>query len=71
MAPLERTVEVYTLYRRPAMWVRRLMCGSGKSSLRHLAREDIATLTREASGISGIPMLTEMDGDAAWEIIMQ
>jgi glutamate synthase domain-containing protein 2 len=60
---------VYTYYQRLAQGMRQLMCGARKFGLGYIARDDIASLTKEASEVSGIPMVTELDREAAWEII--
>jgi hypothetical protein len=62
-------IGLYTYYQRLAQGLRQLMCGARKFSLELIARDDIASLTREACDISGIQFITELDKDAAWEII--
>ena len=62
-------IGVYTYYQRLAQGMRQLMCGARKFALDYIARDDIATLTREAAEVSGIPMVTELDREAAWEIL--
>lgn len=62
-------IGVYTYYQRLAQGMRQLMCGARKFALSYIARDDIASLTREAADISGIPVVTELDSEAAWEII--
>ncbi len=62
-------IGLYTYYQRLAQGLRQLMCGARKFSLEYIARDDIAALTREASDISGIPFITELDKEAAWEVI--
>jgi len=52
---------LYTYYERLAQGLRQLMAGSRKFSLDHIARGDIAALTREASEISGIRYVMEVD----------
>jgi hypothetical protein len=37
------------------------MAGSRESALEHLARTDLAALTREAAEMGGIPLITEID----------
>jgi len=37
------------------------MAGSRKFSLEYISRNDLAALTREASGISGIPYIMDLD----------
>jgi len=62
-------IGVYTYYQRLAQGMRQLMCGARKFALEYIARDDIASLTREAVDVSGIPHVTEIDKDKAWEII--
>jgi hypothetical protein len=62
-------IGVYTYYERLAQGLRQLMAGARKFSLEFIARDDIAALTEEASKVSGIPMVSDLDREAAWEII--
>lgn len=52
---------LYTYYERLAQGLRQLMCGARKFSLEHITRDDLASLTREASDISGINHLMDVD----------
>ena len=52
---------LYTYYERLAQGLRQLMAGSRKFSLVHLSRDDIAALTREATEISGIRHIMDVD----------
>ena len=52
---------LYTYYERLAQGLRQLMAGSRKFAVAHIARDDIAVLTREAAEISGIPFVMEVD----------
>ena len=52
---------LYTYYERLAQGLRQLMAGSRKFAVTHIARDDIAVLTREAAEISGIPFVMEVD----------
>ena len=60
---------VYTYYERLAQGLRQLMAGSRKFSLEHLSRDDIAALTPEASRVSGIPHIMDVDQGRAEEIL--
>lgn len=62
-------IALYTYYERLAQGLRQLMCGSRKFALQHLDRNDIASLTPEASRISGIPMVTEIDQEEVDKIL--
>lgn len=52
---------LYTYYERLDQGLRQLMAGSRKFALQHLAREDLASLTREAAEVSGIPYIMDVD----------
>ncbi|MBS4023056.1 MAG: FMN-binding glutamate synthase family protein [Dethiobacter sp.] len=60
---------LYTYYERLAQGVRQLMCGSRKFGLQYMSRDDLCSLTREASDISGITFVTELDSAEADEIL--
>jgi hypothetical protein len=62
-------IGVYTYYERIAQGMRQLMAGARKFNLGLIARDDICSLTREASDISGIAFVTELDKDDAWAVI--
>jgi glutamate synthase domain-containing protein 2 len=62
-------IGVYTYYERLAQGLRQLMAGARKFSLEYITRDDIAALTEEASKVSGIPLVNELDKDEAWSII--
>jgi len=52
---------LYTYYERLAQGLRQLMAGSRKFTLEHIARDDIAALTRKAAEISGISYVMDVD----------
>jgi len=52
---------LYTYYERLAQGLRQLMAGSRKFTLEHIARDDIAALTREAKEVSGIQYVMDVD----------
>ena len=60
---------LYTYYERLAQGLRQLMAGSRKFSVEHISRDDIAALTREASEISGIPYVMDVDREKVDEIL--
>jgi hypothetical protein len=62
-------IGLYTYYERLAQGLRQLMCGSRKFALEYITRSDIAALTPEASRISGIPLVTEIDADEVDKIL--
>jgi len=54
-------IGLYTYYERLAQGLKQLMCGCRKFALKHISRDDIAALTREAADVSGITYVTEVD----------
>ncbi len=60
---------LYTYYERLAQGLRQLMAGSRKFTLEHITRDDIASLTKEASEISGIQFIMEVDKEEAESIL--
>jgi len=53
-------IGLYTYYERLAQGLRQLMCGARKFSLEHVDRSDIASLTREATDVSGIQYIMDV-----------
>ena len=62
-------IGLYTYYQRLAQGLRQFMCGARKFALKYITRDDIAALTWEAAEVSGIPHVSEVDKEEAWEII--
>lgn len=60
---------LYTYYERLAQGLRQLMCGSRKFTIEHMTRNDLSCLTREASDISGIPYIMDLDKEEAEKIL--
>lgn len=60
---------VYSYYQRLSQGLRQLMCGSRKFALEHLTRNDIVTLTREATEVTGIKYIMEADSEEAEQIL--
>ena len=56
-------IGLYTYYERLAQGLRQLMCGSRKFALQYITRDDIVSLTKEGTDISGIQYV--MDADKA------
>jgi glutamate synthase domain-containing protein 2 len=54
-------IGLYTYYERLAQGLRQLMAGSRKFSLEHMSRNDVASLTREATDISKIQYVMDVD----------
>jgi glutamate synthase domain-containing protein 2 len=59
----------YTYYQRVAQGLRQLMAGARKFGLNYIDRTDIAALTPEASRISGIPLVTDVDKEEAEAVL--
>jgi glutamate synthase domain-containing protein 2 len=62
-------IGLYTYYERLAQGLRQLMCGSRKFALEHITVNDIAALTPEASRVSGIPLVTDIDAKEVDKIL--
>ena len=60
---------VYTYYARLAQGLRQLMAGNRKFATKHITRDDIASLTKEVSVISGIPYIMDADKKEAEKIL--
>jgi glutamate synthase domain-containing protein 2 len=54
-------IGLYTYYERLTQGLRQLMCGARKFSLEHIARTDIAALTRDAAEVSGIQYIMDVN----------
>ena len=62
-------IGLYTYYERLAQGLRQLMAGSRKFALEHIDSSDIAALTPEASRVSGIPLVSDLDKEEAARIL--
>ena len=62
-------IGLYTYYERLAQGLRQLMCGSRKFGIEHIALDDIGALTPEASSISGVPMVSDLDAEEVEKIL--
>lgn len=60
---------LYGYFERLSQGMRQFMAGSRKFGLEYITRDDIASLTREAADISGIPYITEVDKEEAEKIL--
>ena len=54
-------IGLITYFKRLEQGLKQLMCGARKFSLEYIGRDDIAALTNEASNISGIPYVMDLD----------
>ena len=62
-------IGLYTYYERLAQGLRQLMCGARKFNLSHITRDDIASLTKECTEISGIKFIRDVDEKEVDEIL--
>ncbi len=62
-------IGLYTYYERLAQGLRQFMAGSRKFALQYISRDDLATLTPEASRISGIQYIMDADKSEVDEIL--
>ena len=60
---------VYTYYHRLQQGIQQLMCGSRKFALEYLTRDDLCSLTREATDVSGITYVMDLDKKEVDEIL--
>ncbi len=60
---------LYTYYERLAQGLRQLMAGCRKFTLGHVTRDDIASLTQEATRVSGITYVMDVDKEEARRIL--
>jgi glutamate synthase domain-containing protein 2 len=60
---------LYTYYERLAQGLRQLMAGCRKFSLEHMTRDDLAAISKDASYISGIPYITDVDKNEVEELL--
>lgn len=63
-------IGVYTYFKRLDQGLRQLMAGERKFTLEFINRDDIASLTKEAADISGIPFITDVDKEEVEKILM-
>ncbi|HQU31986.1 MAG: FMN-binding glutamate synthase family protein [Planctomycetia bacterium] len=61
---------VYSYYQRLSQGLQQLMCGSRKFGLKHLTRDDVVTLTREAAEVTGLKYIMDADSEIAEQILM-
>ena len=62
-------IGVYTYNQRLAQSLRQFMAGARKFAGKYIDRSDIAALTPEASAISGVPMVSDVDREEAEAIL--
>jgi glutamate synthase domain-containing protein 2 len=62
-------VGLYTYYERLGQGLRQLMAGSRRFSLDYMSRSDLASLTPEATAVSGIPYVMDVDREEVDSIL--
>jgi hypothetical protein len=62
-------IGMYTYYDRLATGLKQLMAGARKFALKHITRDDMFALTREASDISGITYVMDCDKEEVDRIL--
>ncbi|WP_449240857.1 FMN-binding glutamate synthase family protein [Desulfoscipio gibsoniae] len=62
-------IGVYNYFDRLAVGLQQLMCGARKFSIRHITRDDLASITREAAEVTGIPYIMDLDGEEVEQIL--
>jgi len=62
-------IGLYTYYHRLAQGMRQLMCGARKFALKYISCDDISALTPEASKVSGIPIVSDLDKEEVEKIL--
>jgi hypothetical protein len=60
---------LYSYCQRLKQGLCQLMCGARKFSLAHISRDDLGALTLEASKVSGIPYIMDVDKDKVDKIL--
>ncbi len=63
-------IGVYTYNERLAQGLRQFMAGARKFAVRYIGRDDIAALTLEASNVSGIPYIMDVDRKEAEAMLL-
>jgi glutamate synthase domain-containing protein 2 len=64
-------IGMYTYYDRLVIGLQQLMAGSRKFALKYISRDDLMSLTREATEVSGIPYLMEVDAEKVDKILSE
>jgi glutamate synthase domain-containing protein 2 len=62
-------IGVYTYFKRLSQGLRQMMAGERKFTLDYITRDDIASITKEAADISGIPYITDVDKEEVQKIL--
>lgn len=62
-------IGLYSYFQKLKQGLQQFMCGSRKFALEYISRDDIAALTPEASKISGIPYIMDVDQEEVDKIL--
>ncbi|HCJ67668.1 MAG TPA: FMN-binding glutamate synthase family protein [Elusimicrobia bacterium] len=62
-------IGLYTYYERLSLGLKQLMAGERRFALKYISRDDLMALTPEASRISGIPYVMDVDKEEVNEIL--
>ncbi|NPV54478.1 MAG: FMN-binding glutamate synthase family protein [Firmicutes bacterium] len=62
-------VALFSYFDRLSYGLRQFMCGARKFALGYITRDDLVALTEEASRLTGIPYVTELDREEAYSIL--
>ncbi|MBC7333298.1 MAG: FMN-binding glutamate synthase family protein [Actinobacteria bacterium] len=62
-------IGLFSYFKRLEQGLKQLMCGARKFALNYIERSDLVALTKEASEISGIPYVMELDREEAKAIL--
>lgn len=62
-------IGLYTYFQRLAQGLKQFMCGERKFALRYISRNDLVTLTKESSEISGISYVMDADKEKVEKIL--
>ncbi|MDD5571570.1 MAG: FMN-binding glutamate synthase family protein [Bacteroidales bacterium] len=63
-------IGLYTYYERLAQGLKQLMAGTRKFNLSYISRDDLASLTKEATEVSGITYIMDYQKEEAQKILM-
>ena len=63
------TIGMYTFYDRLSAGLQQFMAGARKFALKHIGRDDLFALTREAAEVSGVAYVMDADKDEVDRIL--
>ena len=62
-------IGVFNYYDRLGVGLQQLMCGARKFALNYITRDDLSCITREASDVTGIPYIMDLDAEEVDNIL--